>query len=74
MVSSFGEPFSKAKRNQKRNARTVFPVQRHFQRENTQDQRRRSRPLHPLVIQGDNSERSQQCKGKSAVVAVVGRR
>ena len=39
MFSSFGEPFSKAKRNQKRNARTVFRVRRHFQRENDCNQR-----------------------------------
>ena len=39
MFSSFGEPFSKAKRNQKRNARTVFRVRRHFQRENVGNQR-----------------------------------
>ena len=35
MVSSFGEPFSQTKRNQKRNVRTVLLVRRHFQRENT---------------------------------------
>jgi hypothetical protein len=39
MVSSFGEPFSQAKRNQKRNARTVLRVRRHFQRANARDQR-----------------------------------
>jgi hypothetical protein len=39
MVSSFGKPFSQAKRNQKRNARTVLRVRQHFQRENAGDQR-----------------------------------
>ena len=49
MVSSFGEPFSKAKRNQKRNARTAFPVRRHFQRENDQvEQLAANTPTIPL--------------------------
>jgi hypothetical protein len=39
MVLSFGEPFSKEKRNQKQNARTVLRVRRHFQRENDGNQR-----------------------------------
>ena len=51
MFSSFGEPFSKAKRNQKRNARTVFRVRRHFQRENARNQRLATlrEPLRPSL-------------------------